>query len=250
MTYQSISCKTLTFARVNLLEETLQSFIQQDYPGESELVIVNDYPLQKLIFDHPRVKIFNLNETFATLGEKENFATEQCKFNIIAQSDDDDVFLPNHLRNINQWFVPNTDVMLWHRGIYYNEPNITAITGIGNAGSVYSKSTWKKLGGYAVENAGHDMSFLMKIRSMPNVNYVVAAPLDEEVSFFYMWAGRGFHASGAGTDTPDRPNIIQRHGEHIESLRRQGLIPTGEIVLQPRWNHNYSQMLKDYVRKN
>lgn len=250
MIYQSISCKCSTFGRVNLLEETLYSFIHQDYPGESELVIVNDYPLQTLIFDHPKVRIINLDTTFPTLGEKENFATEQCKYNIIAQSDDDDVFLPNHLRNINQWFTPDMDVLFWHRGVYYNEPNITAITGIGNAGSVYSKKTWERLGKYAVENAGHDMSFLMKLKNAPNTNSIDATPLNEEVSFFYRWAGMGYHASGCGSDTPDRPNIIQRHGEHIESLRKMGLIPTGEIVLHPKWSHDYELMLKEYVRKN
>ena len=74
----NISCKCITYGRVDTLEEALYSFLIQEYQGDSELVIVNDYPLQKLHFDHPRVKIFNLDTTFETIGDKENFAIENC----------------------------------------------------------------------------------------------------------------------------------------------------------------------------
>ena len=57
MNYPSISAKCITYGRVSTLEEAIYSFLQQDYPGEKELVIVNDYPKQKLIFDHPEIKI-------------------------------------------------------------------------------------------------------------------------------------------------------------------------------------------------
>jgi len=56
----------ITYGRVEFLEESLHSFLIQDYP-EKELVIVNDYPLQKLVFDHPQVRIYNLDETFKTI---------------------------------------------------------------------------------------------------------------------------------------------------------------------------------------
>ena len=36
-----------------------------------EMIIVNDYPHQKLYFEHPKVKIYNLDTTFQTIGEKE-----------------------------------------------------------------------------------------------------------------------------------------------------------------------------------
>lgn len=250
MEYPFISCKTITYGRVHLLEEALEAFLRQEYPGGKEMIIVNDYPLQKLVFDHPDVHIFNMDYTFATIGGKENFATEQCKGNIICQWDDDDVALPNHLSNVAKYFKEGTNLLQWHRGIFYNEPRISAISGLGNAGMVYSKSVWKELGGYPLENAGHDMSFVMKIRTLFPSTYVSAAPPDDEVSFMYMWGGRGYHLSGQGTDTPDRPDVILRHGEYIEGLRQRGLIPTGEIQLSPHWNKDYEKMLTDYVGKD
>jgi hypothetical protein len=74
-----ISFKCITYGRVDLLEESLYSFLIQEYDGGSEMVIVNDYPEQILHFDHPKVKILNPDKTFETIGERENFAIENCK---------------------------------------------------------------------------------------------------------------------------------------------------------------------------
>jgi glycosyltransferase involved in cell wall biosynthesis len=241
-----ISCKMITYGRVDFLEESLYSFLIQDYNKEKELVIVNDYPLQKLVFNHPNVRIINLDNTFECLGEKENFATSQCRGEIIAQWDDDDMALPNHLSNIDKYFVEGSDLLHWHNAIMMNAPEIQGLCGVGNSGIVYSKSIWHKIGGYPMENAGYDMSFVLSIKHASN-NIVFAHPKDEEVSWIYVWGGRGYHCSGMGTDTPDRPNVVQRHSEYIENLRKQGKIPTGEILLNPHWKHNYSQKLKSYI---
>jgi glycosyltransferase involved in cell wall biosynthesis len=246
MEYPFISCKCITYGRVEFLEESLHSFLLQDYPGKKEMVIVNDYPLQQLEFDHPDVRIINLDKTFDTIGEKENFAVKECKADIIAVWDDDDLALPNHLRNIAKYFVPGSDLLHWHRGMFINMPHISAITGLGNSGIVYSRKIWEKIGGHPLENAGYDATFVHNIRLQPGANIVLAEPSYEEVSWGYVWGGRGYHMSGMGTDTPDRPNVIKRHSDHVEALRKQGLIPTGVVKLNPHWKHDYEKKLKDF----
>ena len=62
-----ISCKCITYGRTNLLEEAVHSFLIQEYNGPKELIIVNDYPLQTLIFNHPEVKVINTDTTFPTI---------------------------------------------------------------------------------------------------------------------------------------------------------------------------------------
>lgn len=244
-----ISCKMITYGRVEFLEESLHSFLIQEYDGDRELVIINDYPLQKLVFDHPLVRIINLDRTFDCLGEKENFATQQCRGDIIAQWDDDDMALPNHLSNIEKYFTKDSDLLHWHNAIMMNAPNIQGLCGVGNSGIVYSRKIWEKIGGYPMENAGYDMTYVVTIKSNSE-NIVFAHPPNEEVSWIYVWGGRGYHCSGMGTDTPDRPNVIKRHSEHIERLRQEGQIPTGEIVLKPHWKYDYNKMLKEYLNAN
>lgn len=241
-----ISCKCITYGRVDTLEEALYSFLIQDYPSDRcELVIVNDYPLQKLVYDHPQVMIYNLDETFPLIGEKENYAIERCSGDLIAVWDDDDVAMSNHLQNIAKFWKDDTNIIHWGTGVFYNEPAITAITGIGNSGIVYSKDVWERIGRSPLENAGGDMTLVNKIHALGGV--VTATMPKEEASWFYMWGGRGYHQSGQGTDDGSRPNIIQRHSAHIEQLRAQGKIPTGEIQLMPKWKKNYARMLNNFV---
>jgi len=239
----------ITYGRVEMLEESLHSFLQQDYPGPKELIIVNDYPLQKLIFDHPEVKIFNLDYTFSTIGAKENYAMEQCSGDIICQWDDDDVALPNHLSNVAKLFTDDLNILHWNTGVYYNEPSITDVGWIGNSGIVFRKSAWKAIGGHPIENAGYDMTFIESIHALDQSKKLFAKMPKEEASWFYMWGGRGYHMSGQGDDLPGKPNVIQRHSLHIDNLRQQGKIPTGDVVLKPHWNKDYKQMLIDFLAR-
>lgn len=241
-----ISFKVTTYGRINLLEECLQSFLLQEYEGESEMVIVNDYPLQTLIFDHPKVRIFN-EKPFKTIGHKENFAVEQCKGDIIAVTDDDDIYLQNHLSNIEKWFKSETNILHWERGVFYNEPNITDIRWIGNSGMVYSKEAWLKVGKHPIMNAGGDTTFAEKVHKLGLEGIVHGNP--EKPSAFYRWRMPNlYHQSGMGYDDETKfPSILERHSAHIEKLRKQGLIPTGEIILNPYWNHPYDKMLEEFI---
>jgi glycosyltransferase involved in cell wall biosynthesis len=231
-----------------MLEEALHSFLQQDYPAEMcELVIVNDYPLQILKFDHPQVRIYNNPYTFNTIGQKENFATEQCKGDVICQWDDDDVALPNHLMNVAKQFTNNVNILHWKTGVYYNEPNITDVGWIGNSGIVFRKSAWEAVGKHPLENAGYDMTFVEKLHR--NGGVLFAGMPKEDASWFYMWGGRGYHMSGQGCDKPGAQNVIQRHSLYIENLRKRGKIPTGEIQLVPKWKYDYVQVLNNYLKQ-
>lgn len=251
MNEKFISCKCITYGRTPLLEEAIYSFLQQDYPEDKrELVIVNDYPLQTLIFEHPLVKIYNLKKTFKIIGEKENYAIERCNGELIAVWDDDDVALPNHLSNINKYWKDNTNLLHWERGVFYNIPNITKIMSLGNSGIVYSKKAWEQIGKSPLENAGGDMSLVIKIHELGRDKVVLAKPEDKDCSWFYRWAlPMCYHQSGNGTDSPERKNIIQRHTEYIEQERIKGNIPTGDIILNPHWNQDYSSLLKKFIIK-
>ncbi len=247
--FTPISCKCITYGRVDLLEESLYSFLNQDYYGDNEMLIVNDYPEQKLYFSHPRVRIINCDKTFSTIGEKENFAVENCKYNTIAVWDDDDIALSNHLFNIDSFF-PGYDLLHWHKGVFVNNNVIEGITGLGNSGIVYTKDIWEKAGRHALENAGYDMTFVMNLTKNLKCKIISAAPSSTEVSWMYRWGGNSYHMSGAGTDTPDRENILIRHARHIERLKNDGKIPIGDIELVPRWNVNYKELLTEYLKRN
>jgi hypothetical protein len=151
------------------------------------------------------------------------------------------------MTNIAKYWKEDTNLLHWNRGVFYNNRAITDITQLGNSGIVYSKKIWEEIGGHPLENAGYDMTFVQAIRKKGGI--VEAAPPDEEVSWFYMWGGRGYHMSGQGTDVPGKANVIKRHASHVERERQQGRIPTGNVQLYPRWKVNYKHHLKEFVSK-
>lgn len=242
---RKISAKCITYGRLEWLEESLHSFLLQEGDYDAEIIIVNDYPLQKFEFSHPKVKIYNLDTTFTTIGEKENFAMSKCSGDVIIQWDDDDLALKNHLHNINTFFREDSSVLRWTNGVFYNHPNITAITALGNSGYVFSREAYNKVGGYPIENAGYDKSFMNKMNALEGV--VLAHPENKDVSWWYRWAGGDYHMSGMGDEKEGQPNIIERNSEHVEKRRKKGLVPTGNIQLKPHWKNNYQQMLEKYI---
>jgi hypothetical protein len=68
--HPAVSCICLTYGRPELLDEAIYSFLQQDYPGTKELVVLNDYEDQILTFVHPEVQAINVAKRFRTVGEK------------------------------------------------------------------------------------------------------------------------------------------------------------------------------------
>jgi hypothetical protein len=247
MEYPPISCKCSTYGRTFLLEESLQSFLKQEYPGKKELIIVNDYPEQKLFFDHPDVKIYNFDKPFDTLGEKENFAVSQCSYDIIAVWDDDDVALPNHLSNIGKYFIDGSDLLHWQKGVMFNEPNDLKILPIGNSGIVFSRHIFNKIGGYPKGDWGYDMGLVIDIKKISK-NIVLASPPDNEVSWIYMWGGRTYHLSGY--DGKNKNDVISSYRDHINDLKNKGEIPIGDVTLKPRWKKDYFKLLQNHIKTN
>ncbi|MCX6908301.1 MAG: glycosyltransferase family A protein [Verrucomicrobia bacterium] len=49
----AVSCMCLTYGRPQVLAEAVQSFLQQNYAGPKELVVLNDLDCQTLRFEHP-----------------------------------------------------------------------------------------------------------------------------------------------------------------------------------------------------
>ncbi|MEZ4657924.1 MAG: glycosyltransferase family A protein [Caldilineaceae bacterium] len=92
-----MSCICPTYGRVGLLEEALESFLRQDYPGRKELIVLNDEDQQTLLFDHPEVRIINLPARCHSLGEKFKAAVALASHDLIFVWRDDDIYLPHRL---------------------------------------------------------------------------------------------------------------------------------------------------------
>jgi len=243
----SISFLCLTFGRVHLLEEAVESFLRMKYEGKKEMLIVNDNEWQHLVYEHPEIRIINLKEQYRMWGEKEDYGIRECKYDTIAQFDNDDIDLPWHADNINKYF-PGHNLLHWNKGILSVSNIIKALGVCGNSGIVFNKETWRMVGGYPKRNCGADLDFVINIQNAGGKVARVVPP-DEEVSHIYRW-GVSHHLSGLGDDEgrPEEEQTVARHRRYIESQRLIGLEPEGIVKLNPNWKHDYVQMLKDFIK--
>ena len=70
-TLPKVSCQCITYGRPHLLNEAVEAFLRQDYPGESELVILNDHT--EITICNPgieNVTTINVPHRIRSVGEK------------------------------------------------------------------------------------------------------------------------------------------------------------------------------------
>ena len=89
-----VSWRCSTYGREEFVPEIIEMFFTQDYKGKSELVILNDDPDIKYVFDHPDVRIYNWNQRFVNLRKKQNVCVGLCKGEVFIPIADDDLYAP------------------------------------------------------------------------------------------------------------------------------------------------------------
>ena len=121
-----VGCICPTFNRIDKLEEMLQCFLNQDYEGPKELVILNDCPTQKLKFEHPNVKIVNSDTQYASLCKKHKALVDMTDGELITVWDDDDIkfsnaisFCVKRMKMLNTpLFYPKNTLILYDNTTY------------------------------------------------------------------------------------------------------------------------------------
>lgn len=230
-----ISCICLTYNRFPtrnyLVEEAVHSFLQQDYP-DKELLLINDCPQQKLVFNHPEVVVVNLPKRCRTLGEKYNLAVALSSGDYIAPWDDDDISCPKRLSFAAE-VLKKTD------SHYYKafgqwclaRQGLTRSTNfVGHNSSVYSRKGFAKAGGYPITSWGPDTEMDRRLK-------VLGAHVSGEVGvydwqYIYRWGVSDLHLSALGGQDPEKAWI----------LAGQKPVVAGEFVLEPKWLYPYSQL--------
>ena len=238
-----VSCICLTYGRPNLLEEAIHSFLLQDYTGEKELIVLNDYSRQTLLFKHPEVCVFNIPRRFRTIGEKRNAAVALSTHDLLFMWDDDDVCLPHRLSLSVEMFQPSKgyftpqQAWLWDNG-KMSGPTRNALHGA----ACLSRDLFDSVGGYAAMNSGEDQDiearFREKVPDATQEDEITA----EEVFYIYRWGGiESYHLSGFGCG--DANEVVKYVDRQIE----QGEIAQGEVALSPGWRADYLQMVAEKI---
>lgn len=239
----------LTFGRPKrILEEAVYSFLNQDYPGPKELLILNDFTQQTIVFDHPQVTVVNAAARFRTIGEKRNAAAARCRHDLLAVWDDDDIYLPHRLSfSLSRYdeqrrFFKPTRAFILNDGVIGGPSEL-----LFHSGSMWHRSLFDEVGGYAPMGSGEDADIEDRFKKVigRGMNYGLIRAC--EIYYLYRWSGtESYHLSLYGRDGPDQSGS-DKVMEYVLGQLERGTIRPGEIALEPQWSVDYSQLVKDYV---
>lgn len=227
--YPAVSAYCSTFGRVHCLEEAIQCFLDQDYPGEKELVILNDYAEHELIYKNPEITIINVKDRISPLGKKFNKNIEFCKHDILACWEDDDYFMPHRL----SYAVENMRNGVFHSGVaFVTTGRDTPWHFSGNhfhSSIVFHRELFDKVGGYPeIDNCTLDVGLMGKFTN--EIGNYTQRPSLENIGYIYRWGNGSYHGSGYGTNIKNLSELAANAVQHQKGL---GKVPQGKVILNP-----------------
>ena len=238
-----ISCICPTYARPHLLEESIESFLRQDYKGEKQLIILNDCPDQEFVFSHPDVTIINTDVRFPTLGEKYNFMFNLASGDYLTPWEDDDIFLPHRLSYAaTRIQETGADYHKLPHAYFWNYGNIDKIVGnLFFCAGMWSRELLERTTACDAVNTAADRSIEDKLKSFAREYYLQDLKDPRDIYYIYRWGGVTSHLSGYG----DAPDALARAQE---SLKRN--MTKGRIELKPKWNIDYCRQVDEFLTRS
>ncbi len=244
--YPPISAMCLTYGRPRLLEEAIHSFLLQDYPGPKELVVLNDFAKQTLLFDHPEVRIINTAARFRTVGEKRNACAALASHDILFVWDDDDLYLPWRLSlsirrlNLAQGFYkPARAWILRQDTLEGPDRNLF------HSGACFTRRLFDQVQGYPHCGSGQDWGIEQAFEKVIGRRNDDQTLPDHELYYLYRWEGTGsYHLSAFGRDDGQSLTGGMKVADFIEQQVRAGIVATGQILVYPSWRRDYVDLVR------
>lgn len=239
-----ISAYCPTYGRPSLLEEAVHSFLLQDYPGEKELIIVNDYEKHQLKFDHPEVKIVNLPQKMYVLGEKFNYSVSLTSGSYLFPWEDDDIYFP-HKISYSMYEMLSKNLPIFHTSNAFfevSEKNFSVTSNIYHVNMALKKELFDSVGGYLVSDELQlDINSMMQFFEKAN-NYKSAEISDKDIFYIYRWSTtQSYHGSGWGKE-----NMSVLAENFVKD--RENSFPKGDYVLNPKWKYDYIEEINKFFK--
>jgi glycosyltransferase involved in cell wall biosynthesis len=242
-TLPPVSCFCLTYARPRLLEEAVHSFLQQDYAGPKEMIVLNDYADQTLSFDHPEVQVINVPRRFRSLGEKLNAAVALASHDLLFTWDDDDIYLPHRLSFSVKNYDPRKGFFKGEAAWLWNQQGLSGpVKYLFHAASCWSRHLFDAVRGYPAEGSGCDRILENRLAAGFPGSIQPWAVTPEEIYYVYRWTS-GYHLSCQGGTKVGRSGKYDEVEAFVEQRANRGVIPRGHIALQPCWRADYRQLV-------
>lgn len=256
-----ISVLVPTFCRTKFLSELVKCYIDQDWPGESELIIYNDFEYQNISINcklpiNKNIIIVNKKKREETLGHKRTVLAKMAKFDLLSYWDDDDIYLSHKLSLgfllLNDW---KDDKKIYLRQVAqeskewrlenYRLSCVSVPRPLGTL--IFNKSIGDSVGWFKNYERFQDIDFVNEIRRrklMENMPIIDVIPPT-------IWR---IHNQGISKSKMVE-NAMPHSSEHNEEAKKHvyrvvneritsGIEPHGNVVIEPKLNDDYELMTK------
>ncbi|MEZ4710312.1 MAG: DUF6065 family protein [Caldilineaceae bacterium] len=238
-----VSCICPTYGRVELLEEAIESFLRQDYPGEKELIVLNDYAGQTLTFEHPEVRVINLSACFHTVGEKYKAAVALATHDLIFVWRDNDIYLPHRLSYTVAQLDPAVSFFKADKAWRWNRGELSGpVTNRLHGGSCWRRSFLNQIQGYPHIDNGYDRE--VERLAKAEEPSAIAVQLSKPAEIYYLDRGdaaASYPLNGAAAAAQDGQSMMN----YITQQATHNAIPQGQIGLQPHWKSDYAALAQN-----
>lgn len=210
-----ISAVCIYSGRLSQFQESLASFLTQDYE-DRELLVVNTCARQTLVFDHPKVRLFNLKEFSLPMAAK-TWAMNHVRGDTVIAWDEMAVALPGFLTTIAEavkdrpWC--HLDMEWCYEGLQVLKPEASS-----EFSFAFKTEIWSKCGPYP-----------------PGINGACDRNLIGKITKLYPGAQTTLHN--------DNINLIHLWNRE-ERERIQPDIRCGQIRLNPVLTRDYSALVE------
>ena len=220
-----ISILTLTYQRHKILEEAIQSYLEQDFNGESEMVIINDSPDVEYVYNHPNIKIINCKERFKSISSKIEFGYKQCKYDYIYRLDDDDLLTPWALSLTEEYIKENSEYEIYRsrKNYLFTDNKYVELFESINTGNVFTRKYLDRIV-FPNRSGNEDESIVFG-------NNAKIITLDKgKYTMIYRWGNFTYHISAMG---------IKENEEILSLTDKEVKNENGIIKLNPHFENDY-----------
>lgn len=247
-----------TYRRFTCVERSIRMFMNQDYIGDMELVVMNtddEYPFSigKELGSNRKIRVINNNIDHVTGKKYDNIGSIRRDALSYATGthyicwDDDDIFMPWNVRQCVDGLNRNPDMWSWkpEYSMFWSSSGKLEIAGNAMEASIISSiEKIKEFGFIPHKGGGEHLSWLDKFNKLKKIKI----DGDSIPAYCFNWSDQGVMRGHKQSGTIDHPDNFNYHKANTSDYATRPLEPFSLPEMTEMYSHIIN-LLKENVDK-
>lgn len=258
MNKYKISCVMTTYRRFTCVERSISMFLDQDYDGEKEMVILNTDEKYPLVLGetlkNKNITVINNNIDYRTSKEYDNVGSiRRDAINHATGThyicwDDDDIFLPWNIRQCVDGLVRNPDIWSWkpHNSSWWASDGNLSVAGNAMEASIISDiEKIREYGFKEHKGGGEHWSWLQHFMN----NNKILSDKNSLPGYCFNWSDQGIMRGHKQSGTIDHPDNFNIHKQGTKDHATRSLETYDRVKLNEIY-FKFVNLMKSHINVN